>query len=234
MQAARIVFIAFLGVGILLLAIGAYTVYHTRQFIKSAVEGTGMVIENVWQEGTDRHGNTSGAYYPRVRFRTASGRDMVFLSGAGSMPAAHQTTEAVTILYDPSDPTHASIKGWSLWIVSMILLGLGSIFSTIGIVPLAWQRNTQRRDAQLRSTGQRIQADFDRVERNTQLEVNGTHPYRIVSQWLDPATNQVHVFKSHNIWFDPTSYIPGKTIEVMINPKNLRRYVVETGFLPRS
>jgi len=36
-----------------------------------------------------------------------------------------------------------------------------------------------------------------------------------------------------NIWFDSTNYIPGKTIEVLVDPNNPRRYDVETAFLPK-
>ena len=81
--------------------------------------------------------------------------------------------------------------------------------------------------------GRHVQANFERVELNTSLRVNGACPYRIVCQWLNPATNQVHVFKSHNLWFDPTDYISGKTLEVIIDPNSYKRYVVETSFLPK-
>src|SRR5580692_2549373 len=132
MKVARIVFTVFLSAGVFLLAAGAYTVHHTRQFLKSAVETTGMVIENVWQESTDNDGNTSGTYHPRVSFRTQSGRKVVFLSGGGSMPAAYRTNDAVPVLYDPRDPTEASIKGWTVWIASIISISLGLVFSTVG------------------------------------------------------------------------------------------------------
>ena len=66
------------------------------------------------------------------------------------------------------------------------------------------------------------------------VQLNGTHPYHIVCQWLDPSRNQVHVFKSASIWFDPTPFIPGKTLEVLVDPGNPRRYVVHTAFLPKA
>ena len=76
-------------------------------------------------------------------------------------------------------------------------------------------------------------AEITRVELNTSLVVNGANPYRIECQWLDPARNEMHIFHSANIWFDPTNYIPGKTIEVLVDPDNPRRYAVETAFLPK-
>jgi hypothetical protein len=41
------------------------------------------------------------------------------------------------------------------------------------------------------------------------------------------------IFHSANIWFDPSNYIPGKTLGVLIDPNNPHRYLVETSFLPK-
>ena len=71
------------------------------------------------------------------------------------------------------------------------------------------------------------------MEQNASLTVNGMHPYRILCQWLDPATNQMHVFHSANIWYNPSKFVPDKTIEVLIDRDNPRRYSVETPFLPK-
>jgi hypothetical protein len=42
----------------------------------------------------------------------------------------------------------------------------------------------------------------------------------------------MHVFHSANIWFDPTDYVPGKTLDVLLDPENPHRYLVKTSFLP--
>ena len=97
---------------------------------------------------------------------------------------------------------------------------------------LRGRRTSTRKNVWLHQNGRRIQAEFTR-ELNTSLEVNGSNPYRIVCQWLDPVKNEMHIFNSANIWFDSTNYIPGKTIEVLVDPNNPRRYDVETAFLPK-
>jgi hypothetical protein len=117
--------------------------------------------------------------------------------------------------------------------LSIILFGVGALFSSVGIGAVVWKGVGNRKNAWLRQNGRRIQAEITRVELDTSLEVTGKHPYRIVCQWLDPARNEVHIFHSANIWFDPTKYIPGKTIEVLVDPDNPRRYAVETAFLPK-
>ena len=70
------------------------------------------------------------------------------------------------------------------------------------------------------------------MELNGSLEVNGENPYRIVAKWHDTANNRLHVFRSANLWFDPTDYVP-EWNPVYIDRNNPKRYHMETSFLPR-
>ena len=189
-----------------------------------------MVVENVYRHSS----RGSGSYYPRVSFRTASGQDLILETDFGTRPPSYRAGERVQVLYDPGNPARFSINSfWSLWFVPILFGSMGVVFSSIGWIPFAWQRRVRRRDDWLRANGQRIFADFECVELNTGVRINGQCPWRIVCQWLDPASNQVHVYRSHNLWYDPARYITGKTMEVMVDPANPKRYVVETSFLPK-
>jgi len=106
------------------------------------------------------------------------------------------------------------------------------VFCSFGVVAAAWKVATARKNAWLEQNGRRIQAEFTRVELNTSVRINGTSPYRLVCQWLDPTSNKMHVFHSANIWFDPTDYVPGQTLDVLLDPENPHRYLVKTTFLP--
>jgi hypothetical protein len=235
MKTVRLIFGIVLVVRLGLLAGGFYSVQHTRQFLRTAVEAPGVVTENLRQESSssDRSG-LSWSYYPRIRFRTSDGQEIVFISSTGTNPPAYRVNEPVTVLYDPRQPRHAFIKSFAqVWMLSIILFGVGALLSSVGIGAVVWKGVGNRKNAWLQQNGRRIQAEITRVALDTSLEVAGKHPYRIVCQWLDPARNEVHLFHSANIWFDPTSYIPGKTIEVLVDPDNPRRYAVETAFLPK-
>jgi hypothetical protein len=235
MKTVRLIFGICFVVGLGLLAGGFYSVQHTRQFLRTAVEAPGVVTENLRQDSSssDRSGG-SWSYYPRIRFRTSDGQEIVFISNTGTSSPVYRVNEPVTVLYDPRQPHHAFIKSFAqVWMLSMILCGVGAVLSLSGIGAVVWKGAGNRKNAWLRQNGRRIQAEITRVELDTSLEVTGKHPYRIVCQWLDPARNEVHTFHSANIWFDPTKYIPGKTIEVLVDPDNLRRYAVETAFLPK-
>ena len=234
MKTTRLIFSLFFVIGAGLLTGGVYSIQQTRRFLQTAVETRGVVTEVVWRESLSRNRGSSWSSYPRFRFSTSDGQEIAVISNTGSSPPSYRVNEPVTILYDPQQPFHASIKSFSeLWMLSVILCGLGAVFSSFGIVAVVWKGVSGRKNAWLRENGRRIQAEITRVELNTSLEVNGANPYRIACQWLDPARNEMHIFHSANIWFDPTNYIPGNTIEVLVDPDNPRRYAVETAFLPK-
>jgi len=235
MKIVRVIFGLFFVVGLGLFIGGIYSFQNTRRFLQTAIEVPGVVTENVWREERSSDNRASWAFYPRIRFRTSDGQNISFISNTGSSPPSYRVNEPITILYDPQQPYHASIKSFSeLWMLPVLLCGMGSLFSSFGIVVVVWQAFSARKNAWLQQNGRRIQADFARVELNTSVAVNGANPYRIVCQWLDPAKNEMHIFNSANIWFDPTNYIPEKTIEVLVDPNNPRRYAVETAFLPKT
>lgn len=225
-------FVLFAAIGILLLAIGVFVTRRTRQFIAAAETAEGVVLENLWQYSSSR--NSSGTYHPRVRFRTQRGNEVEFVSDTGSSPPSYRPNESVEVVYDPENPQRASINSfWNLWLGSIILFGLGVVFTGVGVGPIVWMRKQQQSRQWVRDNGQRIETALEAVELDRSLTVNGSHPYRIVSQWLNPATNQVHVFKSESIWYDPGKYLPGRSIFVWIDPASPKRYSMETDFLPR-
>jgi hypothetical protein len=233
MKTMRLFFGIFTAIGLGLLIGGVFAFQHTRRFLANAISVPGTVTENVWQE--QRSSNTSGRgdFYPRIRFRTTDGQEISFIANSGSNPPSYHVSQQVTILYDPQQPYHAYIQSFvDLWLLPTILCGLGMVFCSFGVVAAIWKALGARKDAWLRQNGRRIEAEFTRVELNTSLQINGSSPYRLVCQWLDPATNHMHVFHSANIWFDPTNYVTGKTLQVMLDPNNPHRYLVETSFLP--
>jgi hypothetical protein len=236
MKMMRLIFGLFFVIGLGLLIGGVFSIQHTRRFLQTAVEVPGVVTENVWREErtNQTNQNVSWSFYPRIRFRTSDGQDISFITNTGSNPPSYRVNEPISILYDPRQPYHAYIKSFAeLWLLSVILCGLGVVFSSFGIVAVVWKGFKTRENAWLEKNGRRIQAEITRVELNTSLNVNGANPYRIVCQWLDPAKNEMHIFNSANIWFDPTNYVPGKTIEVLVDANNPHRYAVETPFLPK-
>ncbi|MBC7183635.1 MAG: DUF3592 domain-containing protein, partial [Marinobacter sp.] len=176
----------------------------------------------------------SNAYYPLVRFEDEQGRLTEFLSSSGSNPPSYSRGETVRVLFMPGDAESARIDGFfSLWGATLIVGVLGGVFFMIGagmfVVPAV--RNSGA--AKLRETGQLVQGMFQGVEKNQMIEMNGKSPYQIVCQWRNPVTSDIHVFRSGNLWFDPSEHIHSESIPVYINPENPKRYWVDTSFLPK-
>ena len=116
---------------------------------------------------------------------------------------------------------------------ALILTLLGIVFGSVGggIIGYGWWR--AKAEAWLRQHGRVVEADFERVEINSTLDVNGHCPCRVVAQWLDATTNDLFVFRSGNLWFDPSKFIQNRKIPVYIDPSNPSRYYVDLSFLPK-
>ncbi|MEY4766014.1 MAG: hypothetical protein RI907_2687, partial [Pseudomonadota bacterium] len=53
------------------------------------------------------------------------------------------------------------------------------------------------------------------------------------AQWHDAAHNELLIFKSSNLWFDPSQFIQNKKIPVYVDAADPSRYLVDLSFLPK-
>jgi hypothetical protein len=221
-------------VGLAFLGGAGWAASRTMSFLATASSAQGTVVALAESTSTDSNGRRSRIWAPEVEYRLASGETRTFTSSVGSAPPDHQVGERVTVLYDPADPGDARLPDtMSLWLLPIVLSGFGVISGSVGATMFVVRAVSWRREAALRRHGRRVQARFQSVERNGSLTVNGRHPYRIFCQWQDPATGLVHVFKSKNLWFDPTAFVREPDLTVFVDPKRPRRYCVDVSFLPK-
>jgi hypothetical protein len=218
----------FTVVGALMLALAVVFYTHTRSFLAHAAHAEGTVIR--LQPVRSNDGTT---YRPIVRFEYR-GRQIEFASNSSSNPPAFSEGQRVPVAYLESDPYSAKIETFfSLYGASVVLTGMGSVFFLIGAGIIFIQVKTQRTDENLLHEGMPIATDYQSVAINNSLAINGRHPFRLLTQWQDPATSQVHVFESHNLWFDPAQYIKQKEITVYLDRTNPNKYYMDLSFLPK-
>lgn len=229
MRVLLVIKYVFVVVGVGMLA-GTFFLYrNTTAFLGEAKIATGTVVELRQSRSGD-----ADTYRPVVRFSTQEGEDITFTSSAGSKPPAYSKGEKVEVLYPPSLPAQARIKGFfSLWGAPAILGGLGSIFFLIGAGFFLVATFSRRKAEFLKAQGLPIQTSFQSVTLNEALSVNGRHPFRITTQWQNPATGDIHVFQSGNVWFDPTPFIDGGKITVFIERDKPGNYHLDLSFLPK-
>lgn len=230
MKALRIFQAVFLLVGTGALGIALVLALHTHRFIARAAQADGEVIELV-----GRHSSDSDTYAPVVRYTPANGEPVEFTSSSSSNPPAFAVGEHVRVLYLPGEPGEARIDAFfNLWGAPLILGSLGLMFFGVGAGITLYGIITRRRDEQLRSSGRPVLADYEGVRLNTSVSVNGRNPYRVLAQWRNPETARVHVFESHNLWYDPTRYMDRSQLTVYLDPRNPGRYYVDLSFLPQA
>ncbi len=223
--------VLFAVIGLGMLAGAVALAMNTRAFIATAKHASGTVTELVPKRDSD---DGSTTYTPVVMFEADSGASVSFTSSFSSNPPSYAVGETVEVLYEPGNPNDARIKGFgSLWLAPVILGGIGTVFSAIGFGILIASRLGKRKRDWLMAYGTEIQAEFQSVVRNTSLKVNGRSPWRIVAQWQNPQSGQLHIFNSENLWFDPTKFVTTQRLKVLLDPKNSQRYHLDTSFLPQ-
>ncbi len=99
------------------------------------VQTTGTVVDLVSRGTASARSNV---ICPVVEFTIPSGEKIRFTSDFGTLPASHKVGQTVNLRYDPVDPHQAEIDSMmNRWLVTVILVFIGSIACCLGIVFLA-------------------------------------------------------------------------------------------------
>jgi hypothetical protein len=219
----------FAAVGAALLALTFWLYSREQAFVAGASHAVGTVV----QLSVDRNDNGSTVYYPIVAFTTARGDSVTVRSKVGSNPPSWRVGDAVDVLYDPADPQGARLAGFfHLHIGSFVFGILGLVFGAIGGIWLYLVRRAAAMAEEVRAHGQRIQAKVIEIERRTNIRVGSKHPFRIIAQGEASGGKEVVLYRSANIWFDPTEYV-GDTVTVFVDHNDPSRHVVDLDFLPK-
>ena len=100
----------FLLTGLALLAISAFLYRSTRRFLAVAKTASGTIVGDL--RTIDDEGMADSK--PRFAFTTEDGQEVVVQSNVGTKPPSFRRGQAVQVLYDPADPTHAKINTFIL------------------------------------------------------------------------------------------------------------------------
>jgi hypothetical protein len=218
---SRLFIAVFGGFGLTFLAIGGFLAHSSLAFRDGAQSAEGRVIE------------LDGGK-PVVEFDTPDGTHRV-TGSVSSDPPAYEVGENVTVWYPPDAPEAARIDGWlERWFLPTLFGGLGAVFAGIALGFLVAARRRRRLHEWLRQFGTKVQAKYTGVMHDTSVRINGRHPWRLTAQWQHPATGIVHVFESDTLFFDPSDYVRGETVDVWIDPNDPRRHHLDTDFLPKA
>jgi hypothetical protein len=211
--------------------IGAFYFYQDKQtFLKNADVAEGTVKQLYKSKSIKK----SIEYIPVVLYITKKGEQIEFVSSHRSNLPIYHKGEKVEVLYNVKDPYKAEINGFSSLWGNVLFFGIfGVSFFSVGFSIFLTGYLRKKKAEYLLANGKPVMTTFSRVIINTGVKANGESPFQIHSQWIDPNTHQLYVFKSYNIWFDPTSYIRTENLRVMIEPGNPKKYYMDISFLPK-
>ncbi|MDX2098999.1 MAG: DUF3592 domain-containing protein [Leptolyngbyaceae cyanobacterium bins.59] len=247
MQSKAIVYLAvaicsifpLTGIGLL---IGAFSSYrNTSSFVKAASRSEGTVVDMVVVDtgvNNSSRSRSSIAYRPTIHFIDHTGEKVEFTSSVGTNPPSYSKGQKVEILYHPDEPENAQINDFgSLWGDSITLGGMGGGFLIIGMIlmsiPFVVFVLPNFNKEYLKKSGVPIQTKFQRVEINNSVSIDGVHPFVVLTQWQDPSTSELHIFRSDDLQFDPSDYMKSERITVFIEENNPKKYYVDLSFLPK-
>ena len=118
----------FVLVGAAMLIAAGREFTRTRAFLRSSATALGTIV--ALTENRERDENS---YFPKVEFRTHSGRGITFQSATGSSTAAKRIGDSVTVRYRIDQPQIAEIDAFlPLWGLTLVFGALGSVFALVG------------------------------------------------------------------------------------------------------
>lgn len=218
---------SIVGVALLLGAVSSYK--NTNGFLKEAVPATGTVVDFVRNRGAD-----SITYSPVIQFLSKDGQQVEFTSSVGSSRPAYSVNDRVEVLYSSLNAEKVKVNSFfELWGAFLIMLVMGGAFLFIGVLVFLIARLRKRKKEYLQRHGIAVEAEIQSVDFNYSISMNGKNPFVIVCHWLNPESSEIHQFQSENIWFDPSRYIAGDKINVLLERGNPTKYHVDISFLPK-
>ncbi len=207
------------------------------EFRSQAVVVPGEVVDFVSSRGSK--GGTM--YAPVVRYRVAAPEGGIGASyeapgSVSSSSRGYHLGERVEVLYLPDAPAEGRIDSFmEQWLLPLILGIFALVFGGIAVAFIGVEIRKRRIYAWLQHSGMTVQARINEVGKNTSLKINGRSPWVIRAQWQHPVTQEMHVFESENLWYDPSEFLGDREqIPVRVDADDPTRHRVDISWLPKK
>jgi len=102
-----------------------------------------------------------------------------------------------------------------------------------GVMSSSLMQYNKKKMEELKMRGIRVPVKVKEIRINKNVKVGNKHPFYLLVTGKDPLTQMEKEWKSANIWKNPADLIlPGKDLELYIDPQKPKRYMVDYSFLP--
>jgi len=119
-KAGRMVYIIFLLIGLILLALAGLNALGKRNFVQGAARAEGVVSAL-----------NAGGSHPQISFTTAQGRAVSFPQGG--LIFGYRVGDKVEVLYNPADPAATATLSavGAVWFSALIVAVIGAVFVAV-------------------------------------------------------------------------------------------------------
>ena len=132
MDTPLLILIIFGAIGGLLLLVALIMWVKMIKFLGKAIKATGQVTGVVQRESRDDDGHSTILHAPAVRFQTATGQSIDFVSNVATSTVP-QVGAPVEVLYAPDNPQDAKVNHGCLWLGPMLFAFIGAIMAGVGV-----------------------------------------------------------------------------------------------------
>ena len=108
----------------------------------------------------------------------------------------------------------------------LIFGGIGLLFFVLGVIFLIVELKKKLRNDKLLGAGNYVMAEVLEVTLNYNVAVNRRHPYIVRCRYQDMYGN-VHIFKSRDLFFNPTDLLKDRMVKVYVDGENYKHYYVD-------
>ncbi len=229
----RVMAFVALAIGVIFVAIGLGFFIYQLVFLSHATKVTGHVTNLLKEESRNDNGGTEIYYRPQLEYINSAGRTVRVTLGEASNPPTYEVGEDVILLVDPRVEYSRAIPDtfWGRWTFPIVFGGVGILVCVGAAVLLAWPQLRNRKTQRLLKEGKPILTTLVNVEEDSMVEVNGRHPFHVITQWRNPVSHEFVQFRSPALWKDPTYQVANRMITVVVDPNNLHRYLMDLSFL---
>lgn len=220
-KAEYMLWIIFSLAGVVFLIVGATLIFANNSDVEDRVFVTGVITEISSYRDNDgeRKQNVYVSY-------DVDGRR--YESKLNAYSSSFKEGKEIEIYYDRNNPTKIGTNVTD--ILLFVFPAMGLLLVVIGGTGIYKKIKKKQDNRKLKETGERIFANYLEVSTNTSYVVNGRYPYNIICKWTNPEDQEEYIFKSENIWDDPSSIIEEKNIKtfaIYLDPTNKKKYVMD-------
>lgn len=135
--------------------------------------------------------------------------------------------DTIEIYADPDDPS--KIKADTV-LGDVIFMLVGGVLAAIGGCFIAVNSAKILRQKRLIRDGEQLSATVTNVYMNSNVRINGRHPYKAECEFTDPYSGERYLFSSGNVTED-ISYMVGYSVTVYADRDDRSKYYVDIGGL---